>query len=366
MGTPPLGVRWTLGDASGCGFEALEALREEWVALWERCPEASAFQRPEWLLPWCRHYPHGELRVLALRREGRLVGLAPLHCWGDGERRVLSPLGSGSSDYLDVLLEPAHVAEGTAALTGWLARERKAWDRCEWSELRPGSPLLTLRPPDGCEAEEEVQDVCPMLSLGSLTDFPHGCVPARMLASLRTARRRAEAVGPVRFEAATRHTVDAWMEALFTLHAARWRARGEEGVLGEASVQAFHREVAHGFLACGRLALFGLTLRGQVAAVVYGFFDHAALRLYLSGFDPALARVSAGGLVLLHAMEEAARCGVGTFDFLRGREPYKYTWGARDRPIHRRRLWWSAQEVSASSVGLRRGGGGHAHPGPQG
>jgi CelD/BcsL family acetyltransferase involved in cellulose biosynthesis len=26
------------------------------------------------------------------------------------------------------------------------------------------------------------------------------------------------------------------------------------------------------------------------------------------------------------------------FDFLRGREPYKYAWGAVDRPCHARRL----------------------------
>jgi CelD/BcsL family acetyltransferase involved in cellulose biosynthesis len=31
--------------------------------------------------------------------------------------------------------------------------------------------------------------------------------------------------------------------------------------------------------------------------------------------------------------------GLKEFDFLRGREDYKYRWGAIDRPSYARRLW---------------------------
>jgi CelD/BcsL family acetyltransferase involved in cellulose biosynthesis len=39
-----------------------------------------------------------------------------------------------------------------------------------------------------------------------------------------------------------------------------------------------------------------------------------------------------------HAVEQAAAEGLLEFHFLRGREPYKYAWGAVDRPNHGRRL----------------------------
>jgi CelD/BcsL family acetyltransferase involved in cellulose biosynthesis len=38
------------------------------------------------------------------------------------------------------------------------------------------------------------------------------------------------------------------------------------------------------------------------------------------------------------AIEAAAEEGAREFDFLRGREAYKYRWGARDRPTFGRRL----------------------------
>jgi CelD/BcsL family acetyltransferase involved in cellulose biosynthesis len=38
-----------------------------------------------------------------------------------------------------------------------------------------------------------------------------------------------------------------------------------------------------------------------------------------------------GSMLVLHALERAADEGTRAFDFLRGSEPYKYRFGARDR-----------------------------------
>jgi CelD/BcsL family acetyltransferase involved in cellulose biosynthesis len=38
-------------------------------------------------------------------------------------------------------------------------------------------------------------------------------------------------------------------------------------------------------------------------------------------------------------LQEALRRGNNEFDFLRGRERYKYVWGAVDRPQRRLRIW---------------------------
>src|SRR5205807_436927 len=57
---------------------------------------------------------------------------------------------------------------------------------------------------------------------------------------------------------------------------------------------------------------------------------------YLGGFDPELARRSVGTLLTARAIETAVADGCREFDFLRGREPYKYRWGCIDRPHFRR------------------------------
>jgi CelD/BcsL family acetyltransferase involved in cellulose biosynthesis len=84
-------------------------------------------------------------------------------------------------------------------------------------------------------------------------------------------------------------------------------------------------------------------------AVLYALIDppqRPARRvyLYISGFDPALDRLSPGMLLVGHALEQAVNEGFATLDFLRGQEPYKYFWGAADAPIFRRILHPPARE----------------------
>jgi CelD/BcsL family acetyltransferase involved in cellulose biosynthesis len=140
------------------------------------------------------------------------------------------------------------------------------------------------------------------------------------------------------FQATGADGAEAVFGALLELHGARWAARGERGVLDGPGVEAFHREVVRGFLERGWLRLFALRVEGRLAAVHYGFSAKGRAYYYLGGFDPAFHQLSPGSLMVLHAIEEALREGAGEFDFLRGREAYKYAWGGVDRRQYRRVL----------------------------
>src|SRR3712207_2406110 len=57
----------------------LEAMEQEWDALYHDCPSATPFQSWAWLYSWWEAYGEGhELRLITLRDEERLVGLIPL------------------------------------------------------------------------------------------------------------------------------------------------------------------------------------------------------------------------------------------------------------------------------------------------
>src|SRR5205085_8553986 len=127
-------------------------------------------------------------------------------------------------------------------------------------------------------------------------------------------------------------------EGFLVLHRARWNARGETGVLGDKAIQEFHRDAAWSLLCRGMLRLYGLRIDGHLAAALYGFADHRRAYYYLSGFDPLYARMSPGFLIVGHAIQHAFTEGLREFDFLRGREPYKYDWGATDELSYRRIL----------------------------
>jgi CelD/BcsL family acetyltransferase involved in cellulose biosynthesis len=283
-----------------------------------------------------------------------------MHRWRDGAERVLSMLGAGHSDYHDILIEPGVAQAARSALGAWLGAHASAWDRIEVSELRPGCPLLALETPGNAAVSVEEQDACPVLMLCAGRGL-EAQVPSRMAGNLRTARRRAEEMGAVSFESARPDNLDELMEALLGLHGSRWRERGDTGVLAAEAVQRFHKDVARGLLGRAMLVLEALRIDRKIVSVMYGFRDHQALRYYLGGFDPAFARASVGSLVLAHAIEGALGRGLKEFDFLRGREPYKYAWGARDRPILRWRLARSALakcgnplETSSNASSCRR------------
>src|SRR5215203_640011 len=101
-------------DRMGCGLdvavledaEAFAGLEEEWEDLYRHSPRATPFQSWAWLYSWWEHYGEGyELRLVTLRDGGGLlVGLLPLMLkrrWGFG---VLLLVGTGPTDYNDVLV----------------------------------------------------------------------------------------------------------------------------------------------------------------------------------------------------------------------------------------------------------------------
>ncbi len=312
------------------GGSEFEALGPESSALWARCPDATPFQSPEWLIPWWRHlFNGGQLWALAMHEGQRLAALAPFFIYGHEVRRV-AMLGAGITDYLDILVEPGLAGDAAARTLEHLADRRTCWDECAFDDLRPGSPLLDAPSLAGLAAEYTESSPCPVLELPLLPEDLQECLPAKFRTDLRRARNRLLRT-ELRFETAAPQDVPGYLNALFELHGAAWHARHQTGVLATQDLQAFHRDVAAGMQASGCLRFWALRSSGSFAAVVYGFARRGRTYAYLGGFDPALAKLSPGAALMGYAIERSIEQGMREFDFLRGREEYKYLWGAHDR-----------------------------------
>lgn len=312
----------------------LLALRSEWGALWLRCPWATPFQSPEWQLAWWRHLGGGELRTLALRQGSRLVGLAPLFLYGPPTARRLALLGSGLSDYMDVLLDPEHVAPGTDAIMSCIAAWRDEWSECSFPDLRPRSPLLHARVPPTLHARVAPSSVCPVIQIDGSFDELARRMTRTHRDKLRQGRNRIARAGGGTLELAGEHDVHSLLELLMTLHDRWWRERGGEGVLADPRVRALHHEAAPQLHTRGCLRLFALRLKGSIVAVIYAMVWRGRMYCYLSGHDPAERYYSPGVAIVRMVIEHAIEHGIREVDFLRGAEPYKYLWGAADRSNH--------------------------------
>ena len=309
----------------GAGLAALEA---EWWALWDACPAATPFRSPAWLLPWWQVFAPGPLRTVAVRREGRLVALAPLYL-EQASRRLL-PLGIGISDDLDMLAIPGCEQQSGAVILETLAGASD-WDHVSLEELTPDASALLWRAPEGWPDTLTWQSRCPVLAWPAETGGIEHLIPSRKLRKLRMARHRVGRRGGV-VESADAATAPAFLEILVRLHAARWESRGQAGVLADPLVQAYHRAALPGLVAHGLLFATLVRIESRVAGVFYGLRRGAALYAYLGGFDPDFAFESPGTVLMGDAVDRMMRDGAGRIELLRGQEPYKYEWGALDRP----------------------------------
>jgi CelD/BcsL family acetyltransferase involved in cellulose biosynthesis len=154
--------------------------------------------------------------------------------------------------------------------------------------------------------------------------------------NLRQAESRLRRLG-AEFVTASPESAPEFLEALFRLHAARWREKREPGMLRGEAVRRFHLEAARRLAEQGLLRLHAIRLGGATIAVQHNLWHRRRLSYYLSGFDPAQARYSPGAVLLGWSIRAALAEGAVEVDFLRHREPYKYQWGARDR-VNRRLL----------------------------
>jgi CelD/BcsL family acetyltransferase involved in cellulose biosynthesis len=325
-------------------WDALESLRNEWSILCDRSPRATPFQRPEWLLPWGRAFPPGEPWVLGVRDGERLVALAPWLLYMNEGKRTVAFCGGGVSDYLDAVTDPDVEDQAMAALLAHLASHQDRWERGDFEPIPEGSPLLQVSPPEGFEARTEPRDVSPGLDLPERIEDLREVVPTRQLANLRKYRRKAG--GTLRLERAEEKSWENLLEILIRFYVTRRNELGEPGMLDAGALRAFQRQVAAEFQSRGSLGLYALCLEGEPMAALYGFHERDTFYCYMQGFDSAHAKLSPGVMVVGGVIEDLIGRGVKRVDFLRGREPYKYWWGARDRETFRRTLSPAPQSAS--------------------
>ena len=127
-------------------------------------------------------------------------------------------------------------------------------------------------------------------------------------------------------------------EILVDLHQKRRGMLQQPGCFASPSFTAFHRELAEGFLAAGKLRLSWLELDDAPIAIEYSFTGGDTVYYYQGGFDPGVSQLGPGWLMSALSLRAAIAEGYRYFDFLRGDEPYKASWNATPRPLVERRV----------------------------
>lgn len=295
--------------------EELESIGSDWAALWKRTPAATPFQSPHWMLPWWGEFGTGQPRVAISNDGALLTGILPLYSLPE-ERKVL-PIGAGTTDYLDVLGNSAGLLNSVLDKVS-----TEGITSCNLVDIQPSSTLLHALAP-GWIAKWQESVSCPVLTLPD--------IPKLARRKLNMNRNRAVRAGGWRVESGNSESIQQHLDRLVRLHQGRWETRGEPGAMADPRVRAFWRKALPGLFDAGLLRLNSLLVRDEVAAVVAALLAPGRIYFYLGGFDEAHAFVGPGTILIGSMLEEAVAEGRSEAHFLRGRESYKYAWGAKDR-----------------------------------
>jgi CelD/BcsL family acetyltransferase involved in cellulose biosynthesis/glycosyltransferase involved in cell wall biosynthesis len=337
--TPALSLRVVSSPAD---FDALEPA---WTRLHEESG-ASVFQSYEWQRTWwdevgCRA-GHHELFIVVLELVERVVAIAPLFV----ERvpilpfvklRRLTFLGTGMTDYLDVLLAKGSERPCLVRIAEYLAERRQVYDMLALCDIPDSAPthllLFEALRDNGFEANRFANEQCPRLALKSTWKDTLASMAGEHRRQLSKRLRQMREHFAVELQICGREKdLDEDIDDFIRMHQGRWNSVGKKGVFAERHVADFQRKVARRFFRRGWLFLAFLCVDGRRIAALCGFEHNRVLSYYLNGMDECgNARKYSPGLVLhCLCMEEVIRRGAIVYDFMRGTERYKYEFGAKD------------------------------------
>jgi CelD/BcsL family acetyltransferase involved in cellulose biosynthesis len=311
-------------------------LGADWHSLSLADPSATVFHLPEYLGIWWDEFGATRgcegLHVIEFRDGSSLAGIATLAVYPDGVTRFVGD--PDVTDYLGPLSRPgdrqqvaAEVLRHALDMAGGRPIELHALPADSgWPEAFEHAAKIL-----GRTAATSEQDACPRVMIDGGFEGYLQSINGKLRHEIRRKERRLQAAGAIVSRIATPETFDADLEVFFAF------TREEVGEKAEFfqhfARSAFFSALGAAFLNHGLLRIVVLELEGRPIAVDVGFSFKGTWSLYNMSYDHAMPELSPGMVLVGETIRLAAEEGCEAFDFLRGREPYKYRFGATDVPV---------------------------------
>jgi CelD/BcsL family acetyltransferase involved in cellulose biosynthesis/Tfp pilus assembly protein PilF len=327
--------------------EKLAALEANWNAVYDADPDAHFFLSFPWISKWLARvtYPSLVLAVRADEDASDYVAFLPI--WIKTKERKTGELynvvhmgGNHFSDYTGLLCRPELQELAIPALADGL--KQLNWRQIYFQDIRISDERLAIlmksfRKKDfNIEEEaEEIQDginlnISPAAQLADSWDaYLDTKLSANTRQKLRRLLRQFEASKDLRITHADKDTLDRDIEILLRFWADRWgRQKGDrlEGILENNRVMLRH------MFAAGRLFL-PIMWNGEKPVGALSIFTDPvkkACHFLAGGRDQMFQGPSPGLLMHAYSIRHAIQEGFRQYDFMRGDESYKYSFGVEN------------------------------------
>jgi CelD/BcsL family acetyltransferase involved in cellulose biosynthesis len=311
-----------------CDRERLHALENEWRSLHSADEHSHVFTSWPWMsgrlaglsTPWW-------VLVARAAADGPVIGLLALRQLpAPGAAQSLAMAGSPLADYTGFVCDSQFEQEVLTALAIYV-QQRMVWQLLEIHDARDprlrgflahfGAPRYRI---------ERIEPTpCPYLELDDSWEDYLRARSTRMRKKIRRELRMMEALAGVR-RTTLSDDAERQIEILLQLWQMRWGALPATRLAEYSAV----------FRACAAAGCLWLDVLWQGSAPIVAllaFLDRpqGSFCYYISGFDSRYAALSPGSVMVAHSIRAAIQGGYRGYDFLRGDEHYKLSFGARIR-----------------------------------
>jgi CelD/BcsL family acetyltransferase involved in cellulose biosynthesis len=316
--------------------ESFDSLTSMWNEPDNGLSWSSVFILPVWMQTWWQVFgDEAELYLRAVRRGGKVIGIAPLKV-KDG---VASFVGNSDvCDYLDFIVVPGEEAAFYNTLLDDLSGN--GIKRLELESLRPDSAALTSLAETAvnrnCEVTIKREGVSLDMGLPATWEEYLQDLNSKQRHEIRRKLRRLQEEGQIDYRTLEK-TADI-QGAMGTFLKMFAESREDKAEFLTEQMESFFRLLTEKLSDAGLLKLGILELDSVPAAMVMCFDYNDGIYLYNSGYDPQYTSLSAGLLSKALCIKESIAAKKKRFDFLRGDEVYKYRLGGKEIPIYNCRI----------------------------
>lgn len=176
------------------------------------------------------------------------------------------------------------------------------------------------------------------------------CLDARRRSDLRRAERRAGAMGHLTCELrapASEDELDELIEEAYAVESRSWKYASRTALTADATQGDFFLRFMDGAFREGHLRFAFLRVDGEAVAMQIASEWQHRFWLYKMSYDEACARCSPGQLLLRYTLEQAARRGLRSYEFMGVMDDWTRMW-TRDL-----RQYLEVRMVPFSAAGLR-------------
>ena len=327
-------------------------LRERWDQLYESDSEAHYFLSWAFISTYMQRF-EGASFVLAARAgpEGSpYVAFLPLRLRTRLDKRTgrvhneINMAGSYAADYTGILCAPEHASRAVAALAKHL--KTMNWTKLHLENLRMSERRLRLflnalmddrfttqKQRRVNEVDGTDNTICPYIDLPDSWDrYLSTSVSSNTRQKLRRLLRTVESSDEFRITAADASTVKRDIEILLGFWRAKWSTRKGQRI---PTLLKSNRMLFESAFASDVLFLAILWHRDRPLGALAFFVDKVkrTMLFHMAGRDETSDLIPSGLVLHAYCIRRAIELGFRTYDFLRGNEAYKYSFGSRDTVI---------------------------------